>query len=440
MVKAETGILFLSIWTTFSATNRANPEIGFMKILHTADWHLGKRLDRFDRLPEQRQVMDEICRIADAENVDVVLVAGDLYDTFNPPIEATELFYQTLKRLANGGKRPVIAIAGNHDSPDRIEAPDPLARECGIILAGFPHSEVRPFQLESGLAVIHSEPGFITLTVPGIGYPLRVLLTPYANEGRLRKDLGAESPEAQMRELLEAHWKELAYRHCNDQGVNLLVAHLLVMSQGDEVPDENTAEEKSMGPTSIVYTQNLPEGIQYAALGHIHGYCNMPGGPCPAVYPSSPLTFSFPTRGQNAAPRSKNVVIVEVMPGKPAQYRPVALTSGLPVLRRQFPNPAAAVEWLRENQECYVELSIETENYISAEDRRQIMTAHSRVVGPIPVFTNAERIGAVHGKAIDVSRTREELFQDYFLHSKGVEANAELMELFREIERKEVAK
>lgn len=411
-----------------------------MKILHTADWHLGKRLDRFDRLPEQRQVLDEICGIAESENVDAVLIAGDLYDTYNPPIEATELFYQTLKRLSNGGKRPVIAIAGNHDSPDRIEAPDPLARECGIVLAGFPHSEVRPFRIETGLAVTQSEPGFISVSIPGIAYPLRLLLTPYANEGRLRKDLGAENPEAQMRELLETHWQQLADRHCDGQGVNMLVGHLLMMSQGEQVPDENPEEEKSMGPTSVVYTQNLPKGIQYAALGHIHGHCNMPGGPCPAVYPSSPLTFSFPTRGQNANARSKSVVIVDVEPGKPAEYRPVALSSGLPVLRRLFPNPASAVEWLRDNQDCYVELSIETENYISAEDRRQIMTAHSRVVGPIPVFTNPERTGAVHGKAIDVSRSREELFRDYFLHLKGVEANAELMELFREVERKEVSK
>ena len=104
-----------------------------MKILHTADWHLGKRLDNYSRIEEQIEVMNEICEIADEQNIDLVLVAGDLFDTFNPSVEAVELFYKTLKRLANNGQRPVIAIAGNHDSPDRIDAPDPLARECGII-------------------------------------------------------------------------------------------------------------------------------------------------------------------------------------------------------------------------------------------------------------------------------------------------------------------
>lgn len=409
-----------------------------MKILHTADWHLGKRLDRFDRIEEQRAVMDEICQIAETEAVDAVIVAGDLFDTYNPSTEATQLLYKTLKRLTNEGRRPVIAIAGNHDSPERIEAPDPLALECGIIFAGFPHTEVRPFRLESGLEVITSAPGFIELACPGVKFPLRIILAPFASESRLRKDLGAERPEAMMRELLQAQWADLALRYCNAQGANLLVGHLLMMSEGDPLPDEHIDEEKSMGPTSVVFTQNLPMGIQYAALGHIHTFRNMTGGPCPAVYASSPLAFSFPKRGQNVAAGGKNVLIVNLEPGQAAQYRAVPLASGLPLLRRQFQNPQAAVEWLRENQRCYVELSIETEEYISAEDRKRIMTAHSRVVGPIPVFTNQERIAAVHRKSIDMSRSREELFKDYFLHSKGVEANAELMELFREVERKEL--
>src|SRR5690554_1785321 len=132
-----------------------------MRILHTADWHLGKRLDDFPRLEEQREVMEEICEIAEREAADVVLVAGDLFDTFNPPTEAVDLLYRTLKRLTAGGRRPVIAIAGNHDSPDRIEALDQLARECGIIFAGYPHSVVSPDLLESGLRILQSDRGFV---------------------------------------------------------------------------------------------------------------------------------------------------------------------------------------------------------------------------------------------------------------------------------------
>src|SRR5690554_4997021 len=163
-----------------------------MKILHTADWHLGKRLDDFSRLEEQRAVLEEIVDIAEREAVDAVVVAGDLYDSFNPSTEAIELFYKTLKRLADDGKRPVIAIAGNHDSPDRVEAPDPLARECGILFAGYPHSTPVPFTLDSGLRLTKADEGFMELQLPHNDAPLRVLLTPYANEFRLKTYLGHE--------------------------------------------------------------------------------------------------------------------------------------------------------------------------------------------------------------------------------------------------------
>ena len=71
-----------------------------MKILHTADWHLGKKLDRFSRLEEQTAVMDELLNLAEQQQVDLVLVAGDLFDSFYPSTAAIDLFYKSLKRLA----------------------------------------------------------------------------------------------------------------------------------------------------------------------------------------------------------------------------------------------------------------------------------------------------------------------------------------------------
>src|SRR5690554_7521959 len=139
--------------------------------------------------------MDEICDIANNEEADIVVVSGDLFDTFNPPTEAVDLFYKTLKRLTNGGLRPVIAIAGNHDSPDRIEAPDPLARECGIIFAGYPNTLVPIFELETGLKVTQSEEGFIELMLPVKDFPARMILPPYAIEFRLKQFLHSEDSD-----------------------------------------------------------------------------------------------------------------------------------------------------------------------------------------------------------------------------------------------------
>src|SRR5689334_21764985 len=109
-----------------------------MKILHTADWHLGRRLEGRSRHDEQSRVLDEICDIAAEEDVDAVLIAGDIFDSYNPPAESESLFYSTMTRLSDGGRCAVIVIAGNHDSPDRLIASNPYARVLGISTLGYP--------------------------------------------------------------------------------------------------------------------------------------------------------------------------------------------------------------------------------------------------------------------------------------------------------------
>ncbi|RRN76274.1 exonuclease subunit SbcD, partial [Pseudoxanthomonas sp. SGD-10] len=261
-----------------------------MRILHTADWHLGKRLEKVSRFPEQILVLDEIVDIANQQDVDVVLIAGDLFDNFNPTTEAVELFYKTLKRLSNYGKRPVIAIAGNHDSPDRIEAPDVLARECGIIFAGYPHSHVSLLELESGVKVTRSEPGFIELNVPQYSYSLRLIITPYANEYRLKTFLGVDETEASLRDVLATHWQQLADKYCDSAGVNMLLTHLYLMKKGEEAPEEPEDEKPILhiGGAQAIYSENIPSQMQYVALGHLHRFQQIDKEPCPVVYSSSP--------------------------------------------------------------------------------------------------------------------------------------------------------
>jgi exonuclease SbcD len=133
--------------------------------------------------------------------------------------------------LTNGGRRPVIAIAGNHDSPDRIEAPDPLARECGIIFAGYPNTLVPLFELETGVKITNIEEGFIELMIPGKDFPVRIMLTPYANEFRLKQFLNAEDSDSELRKVLQNHWQNLADKYCDNKGVNILISHLFMIKK-----------------------------------------------------------------------------------------------------------------------------------------------------------------------------------------------------------------
>jgi exonuclease SbcD len=401
-----------------------------MKILHTSDWHLGKKLEGFSRLDEQKEVLEEICQIADQEAIQAVIIAGDLFDNYNPPAEAVEIFYKYLKKLAGNGKRAVIAIAGNHDSPERIEAPDPLARECGIIFAGNPDATITPFRLETGLELVKSDKGFLEIALPGAAQPLRLLITPYANELRLKSYLGSEEAEGELRKLLEHHWHSLASAYCDDKGVNMLVAHLLFATDSESVPEE-PEEERSInfiGGAQAIFTENLPEGVRYVALGHLHRRQVVSKIPCPVVYSGSPLAYSFSEANQD-----KFVMIIEAEPGEKVKTREVKLTSGKRLLRKRFESIDLAVAWLVENQGVYVELTIVSDQYLAAIDRKRLLDAHEGIVNIVPESRGMgmeEKDGA---SSIDLSKGMEALFVDFYKHKKGQEPDSSILELFREV-------
>lgn len=400
-----------------------------MRILHTADWHLGKRLENFSRLPEQEAVLNEICEIAETEQVDVVLIAGDLFDTFNPSTEAIELFYRTLKRLAANGSRAVVAIAGNHDSPERIEAPDPLARACGIILSGFPDTVVKPFFLTDGIAITRSDAGFIELQLPAFDYPLRILLTPYANELRLKKFLGTGDADAALRTLLQQHWQQLANTYCDQKGVNLLLAHLYLMQKDAAPPKEPDAEKPilHLGGAQAIYTENIPAEMHYAALGHLHRKQVIATQPCPVIYSSSPLAYSFSEAGQQ-----KYVMLLQATPGKPVEVKEKALQQGKPLLRFRAENLATALAWLQKHTDALVELTLVTEDFITAEARGQLHATHPQIINIIPELKN-RTFGQQQADMPDISRDVRELFVDFFEHRTGQPPNADLLELFNQL-------
>ena len=399
-----------------------------MKILHTADWHLGKRLQDFNRIEEQRQVLEEIIRIADKESVDVVLVAGDLFDTFNPVTEAIELFYSTLHQLSDNGKRAVVAIAGNHDSAERIEAPHPLAANCGIILYGNPDTMVKPFVLNSGLGVLQSEPGFLELEIPGFEYPLRLILTPYANEYTYRKFLGKERPKDQLRALLGQRWKTLANKYCNDKGINLLVAHLYFMDKHGIAPEESDDEKSILfqGGAQAIYTEDIPDQIQYTALGHLHRPQEITATH-PVVYSGSPLSYSF-----SEADQTKQVEIVELEPGQVAERKSIQLKKGKKLTRQRFEDFHGAISWLEDHQNTYVELTMVVEDFLSAAQKKELHATHQKIVSIIPEITQSLNLNKIKA-SIDLSKDLKSLFIDYYKYKKDQSPSPDLLAVLEEI-------
>ena len=398
-----------------------------MKILHTADWHLGKRLDRFSRLEEQILVMDEIVQIADEQNVDLILIAGDLFDNFNPSVEAIELFYKTLKRLSLNGKRPVIAISGNHDSPSLIDAPDPLARECGIILIGHPKAKVTPFELDD-FKISHSVEGMIEIQLKNYDFPIRIVHTAFANEVRLKEYFG-ENKEDALNQILAENWKSIADEFCDENGVNILMTHLYMNKKGAPILEEPEGEKPiKIGNADLIYSDIIPKQIQYTALGHLHAFQNIGTKEKPVIYSSSPLCYSFSEAGQ-----TKYVSIIEANPNKEVTYEKVALKNGKALVRKTFAEVEKAIAWLTENQNTLVELTLESETYLKAEERKLIYNAHHGIVHLIPKVKNQE-INQNQLHEINLNQDIQSLFKDYFKSKNNAqEPNEELLDLFNEI-------
>ena len=401
-----------------------------IKILHTADWHLGKRLQEFSRLEEQKLVLEEIIQIADREEVDLVLLAGDIFDTFNPSHEAVELLYKTLKKLSKSGQRPIIAISGNHDSTQFVEAPDPLAREMGIFFYSRYDSVIPTGTLDNGIEIRQSEPGFVSLMLPQIDFPIRVILAPYANEMLMKTYLGEGDREASFRELMAEKWKSIADRYCDQSGVNLFIGHFFFMKEG-EIPEPEPESERPIlhvGGTQAIFTHNIPSQIQYAALGHLHRYHAVSQKPFPIIYSSSPLAYSF-----SEAEQQKQAVIIELEPGTNAKYRAIALEKGRPLYRKTFDDLAPTVQWLEENPYCFVELTFVTEHSIDVNTRKAIMKAHDGIVNLIPQIKNPQGQESLSLKVEDLGKDMVTLFNMYYKSEKGQEPNAELIGIFKEV-------
>ena len=380
-----------------------------MKVLHTSDWHVGKRIGRYDRSEEYRSVIDEVVGVADDEDVDLVLHSGDLFDRAMPPVEALDIAFDGLDRLAAGGRRPVVVIAGNHDSPGFFEALAPFLRRTGIHLVG----EIR--RPDQG--------GVLDLATPG-GRAV-VSCFPFLREGRAFHawepvDEHYKRYGDRLRVIAEAYSTH-ASGLAGADAVTFLVAHFLVGGakvHGHGAP--RGERELHMGEAYTATSDAIPPGPQYVAMGHIHAPQKVPGAKVPAEYAGSLLELDFGEAGEE-----KRVVLVDVEPGLPAKVRSRPLTAGRRLVR-------ASGEWgdliVRDDlREAYLDLVVQTAGPDPALAERvldefdfvvKVRADYPRVEG--------ERPGHAH-------RSLDELYADYCTEVDGVAPAEDLLAAFRTV-------
>ena len=394
-----------------------------MKILHTADWHLGKWLGSISRLPEQKEVLEELCSIVEQENPDIVLIAGDIYDQINPPVEAVYLLHQTLMKMSANGKRAIIIIAGNHDSPERIEAIEPLLFQSGIIVAGWPFSAPMCYSIPSGISIISSAQGFVELQLPHCKYPVKVLLGAYANTVRCTPLLSPDNQDIQG--ILKKLWNNTHSLYQNKEGFNVFIGHGLFM--GSTIPEEDEGERSVMvGGAQAIPLSYIPENIDYAALGHIHKPLKFDSASFPILYSGSPLCYSMAEAGQK-----KHIVMAEfVSPGQSAVLRYIELRKGKPLIKIYANSVQDALQSLSTCQNSYVELHLILSNHITIEEKNKLYDAHD---GIVDILLKMDMSKAVIESMPDMTISISELFKSFYKEKKGIDPSNEMMQLFNEV-------
>ena len=400
-----------------------------MRILHTSDWHLGRSLEQISRMDEQKEFIDFLVQTVEEQNIDLVLVAGDVYDTYNPPAAAEELFYEAIDRLNGKGRRPVVVIAGNHDNPERLCAASPLAYKNGIILLGYPASDAGEHKINSdSIRVADSGPGWMELCVPDCEHHAVLLTLPYPSESRLEELLTAQADEAALQKAYSGKIGSILTGlsgKFREDTVNLVVGHLFLLG-GKESDSERTLQ---VGGALTVDPAVMPAKAHYAALGHLHRPQEIRHAPCPVFYSGSPLAYSF-----SEAEHSKAVYIIDAVPGEKASITPVYLDCGKP-LRRWFADEgiAQAIQWCEEGRDknAWVDLEIITDRVFTTEEQRTLRMLHPGIINIRPRLR--QDAGETYSPEAREGKRMDELFRDFYRYRMGAEIPQELMEAFIEI-------
>ena len=396
-----------------------------MRILHTADFHLGKNLEGFSRMDEQEEFLKDFIKIVKENNIDLVIIAGDIYDNSNPPARAEKMFYSTLKQLSEDGERLILVIAGNHDNPERLVAAGPLAREHGIIMIGTPKTIIEKGDYGKH-KVINSGEGFIEIE---INNEKAVILTvPYPSEKRLNEVLYKDMDEEEEKlksysDRIHKLFDDLKVNYREDT-INLVVSHLFAM-KSEEGGSERSIQ---LGGSYIVDGSCFPEEAQYIALGHVHKPQIVPNTNNKARYSGSPIHYN-----KKEINSEKKCFIIDVKAKEEAKVTEVPFKVYKPIEIWKCKSIDEAIEKCEKNSEksSWVYLEVETDRYIREDEIKTMKSLKDDILEIIPKIKSKENEDE-EVKSFS-EKTFEEIFKEFYKKERDIEPDEELVKMLLSI-------
>ncbi len=391
-----------------------------IRLLHTADWHLGKRLKQQSLLEEQQLFLEWLLGCCVEKEIDYILMAGDLFDVANPPQDAEQMYYSFLARLGKETNTKIIITGGNHDSIGAVNGIRPLAAAWDVILVGEPFPE-DPSQ---ECFPLYNRSGEMEAVVAA---------TPFLREKDFRLPEGFEGDiEQRLTEAHRVHYRKLA-DHCNEQFPNATQ-----IGMGHLFADKSLSSdsERQVGTLNGLPLDIFPESFAYVALGHIH----KPQSPQEnrIIYSGSPNMLSF-----SETEYAKRVVLLEVSATGISSIESVPI----PVFRKlydwtgtfqeiqekidQFENPEGLVPWIKINVR---EEKIQGNEYANLLEMIQIAqqswNGSAIILDHSLQFTGNHPQAGMHQAAVPADSVTPELIFDSTFHRDHFEHIEILKEIF----------
>ena len=305
-----------------------------INILHTSDWHLGRSLYGKKRYQEFEDFLDWLLTQLHEHHIDVLLIAGDVFDTTTPSNKAQELYYHFLQQVAQSPCRHVVIIAGNHDSPSFLEAPKSLLKALRIHVVGSPSAT--------------PEDDVLVLCDAQQQAELIVCAVPYLRDKDIRSTQAGESPEEKNQQLLQnihAHYHAIAAQAEQIQAQYAsrppIIATGHLFATGGQTIDGDGVRELYVGSLNRVPASAFPSVFSYVALGHLHVPQMVAQDPR-IRYSGSPLAMGF---GEATQQKSLCLVRIEGQQIK-LSLLPIPVFQQLVSIRGDWPQIQSTLEQL----------------------------------------------------------------------------------------------
>ncbi len=375
-----------------------------MKILHTSDLHVGKKLMGRERYAEYRAVFSELTEICKDENIELVLIAGDVFDTYTPSAEAEEIFYSGVKQLSR--LCTVLVISGNHDDYVRLTAAASLAEELNVYIVGNNAKSIKCGK-KGGVYPEKSGLGWV-IFANGRGERVYINTLPYPNEARFKEGKTDESFEEKM-----ARWLALGEEGKTEKLPSVLLSHIFVA--GGSVSDSE--REIDLGGTRVVPLDMLPD-CDYVALGHLHK-CQRLGKN--AYYSGAPMQFTFDESGAK-----KSVNVFDLTADGVQNFRQIEITSPRKLIRLQANGVENGIKLLQENADCFVELTLNLGGPMLPSQSAELHAFENLV------SLKAEVQGEVAANTVvsNKNKSSSQIFSDYYKLRYDKEVPQDLLSLF----------